>query len=362
MAAEEKTEEPTAKKRSDARKKGNIPKSRDLASAMILLAAIYLLRYLGPYVGEYMMKFLVKVYTDDVPNIIAPERKEVLPHILDWVLWMTLMIGPFMAMSFLIAYLVHYYQVGFMFTTEPLSINFNKLNPVSGLKRVFSTQNIVTLIMNLAKMAAVLGVAWFYMYTEFQNSLTMVEMGTEGTLVYTADRVLNLARNMALLLLVIGFADFSYQKWKNNKGLKMTKQEVKEEFKQMEGDPMVKQKRRQKQMEMAMKRMMGEVPQAEVVVRNPTHFAVAISYKPGMAAPVVVAKGKDKIAERIIAAAREAGVPLVENPPLARQLYKMVEVGDVIPEDLFATVAEVLASVMDAEKKRAMMSSLAGAA
>ncbi len=362
MAAEEKTEQPTAKKQRDARNKGNLAKSRDLSAAMLLLAAIYMLKYLGPIAAEYMMKFLAKVYTDDLPNLIAPERKELIPYAIDWVLWMALLIIPFLIAMAILAYAVNYYQVGFLFSTKPLEIKFDKLNPVSGFKRIFSTRNVVTLVMNLAKLAVVMSLAWSYMLIEFQNSLIMVEMETAGTFIYTVDTVLNLARNIAILLLILGFADFQYQKYKHNKDLKMTKQEVKEEYKQMEGDPKVKQKRRQKQMEMAMNRMMGEVPQAEVVVRNPTHYAVAISYKPGMAAPTVVAKGKDKVAERIIQAAREAGVPMVENPPLARQLYKMVDVGDSIPEEMFAAVAEVLATVMDTAKKQQMMESMAGAA
>jgi len=362
VAAEEKTEEPTEKKKRDARNKGNIAKSRDLSSAMLLLAAIYLLKYLGPYVAEYMLKFVAKVFTDDLPNLASPERKEIIPHAIDWMLWMALMIMPFMVAMAIVAYVASYYQVGMMFSSESLKMKFDKLNPVAGFKRMFATRNFVMLAMNIAKLTVVMGLAWSYMYVEFQNSLTMVEMETAGTFIYTVDKVLTLARNMALLLLILGFADFQYQKWKHNKELKMTKQEVKEEYKQMEGDPKIKQKRRQKAMELAMNRMMNEVPQAEVVVRNPTHYAVAISYKPGMNAPTVVAKGKDKMAERIIEAAREARIPMVENPPLARQLYKAVEVGDVIPEEMFAAVAEVLASVMDAAKKQEMMHSLAGAA
>jgi flagellar biosynthetic protein FlhB len=177
-------------------------------------------------------------------------------------------------------------------------------------------------------------------------------METEGNLVYIVDRVLNLARNLALILLALGIVDFYYQKRKHHTDLKMTKQEVKEEYKQSEGNPEIKQKIRQKQREAAIKRMMGEVPQAEVVVKNPTHFAVAISYKPGMERPVVVAKGQDKLAFKIIEVARQAGVPTWENPPLARQLYKMVEVGGAIPEELFEAVAGILAAVLDAEKKK----------
>jgi flagellar biosynthetic protein FlhB len=193
------------------------------------------------------------------------------------------------------------------------------------------------------------------MNLEFRNIFTLLDMETEGTLIYITDRVLGLARNLALILLALGLVDFYYQKRKHHESLKMSKQEVKEEFKQAEGNPEIKQKIRQKQREAAIKRMMGEVPQAEVVVRNPTHFAVAISYKPYMSLPVVVAKGKDKVALRIIEIAREAGVPLVENPPLARQLYRQVEVGEEIPQEFMKIIAEIIVSVMDAEKRKKYM-------
>ncbi len=361
-AGEEKTEEPTAKKRSDARKKGNIPKSKDMMAALQLLGAIYILRYVGPYMARYVVDFMIKMLREDMPNLAIPERKEIIPYALDWFLWLGAMVAPFLILASFVAIVTNVLQVGFLITFEQIKFDLNKLNPISGFKRMFSTRNVVMLIMNLAKLAVVMSVAWYTVLSELQNVITMVEMETAGTFLYTVDKVLLMAQRLAYILLALGAIDYYYQKWKHNKELKMTKQEVKEEFKQMEGDPMVKQKRRQKQMEAAMRRMMGEVPQAEVVVRNPTHFAVAISYKPHMAAPVVVAKGKDKVAEKIIEVAREAGVPLVENPPLARQLYKMCEIGDQIPEELFATIAEILTSVMDAEKKRKMMQAMNPAA
>ncbi|MCD8141115.1 MAG: flagellar biosynthesis protein FlhB [Planctomycetaceae bacterium] len=357
MAAggEEKTEEPTAKKLSDARKKGNIPKSKDLAAAMLFLAGLTLLKYIGPWMAWHMKVFFEKMISVDMPLLEIPDGKEVIPFAVNWFMWLAILVGPFLFLLAVGAYLVHYYQVRWIVSTEMLKFDPNKLNPIAGFKRMFAMRNLVMLVMNMAKLAVIMSVAWWTISTEVQNVMMMVEMETMGMFVYSVERVLRLAQILAILLMVLGFADFYYQKWKHNKDLKMTKQEVKEEFKQMEGDPMVKQKRRQKQMEMAQQRMMAEVPQAEVVVRNPTHFAVAISYKPGMPAPLVVAKGKDKVAEQIIALAREHRVPLVENPPLARELYKRVEIGDHIPEELFAAVAEILTSVMNAETKQRML-------
>lgn len=359
----EKTEQPTAKKRSDARKKGNLPKSRDLSAAAGLIAAILLLRLIGPFMARTMDTFVNKILERDFPTLLMPYRKEIIPYALDWMIWLALLILPFLALLFVATYAVNLLQVGFLFTVEPLKLDFKKLNPVSGLKRIFALRNLMLLVMNLAKLVVIMSVAWSTIISELGNVIVMVEMETAGAFIYATNSILNLALKLAVILLVLGIIDFWYQKHVHTKKLKMTKQEVKEEFKQMEGDPKVKQKRRQLQMQQAMQRMMKEVPQAEVVVRNPTHFAVAISYKPGMAAPVVVAKGKDKMAEKIIGEAKKAGVPLVENPPLARELHRRVEIGDMIPEELFATVAEILTSVMDAEKKRRMMQSLnAGAA
>ncbi len=361
MAAggEEKTEEPTEKKKRDARKKGNIPKSRDLSAASFLLVAILSLKYIGPWASHHMKIFFIKMLEDQFGVLEIPEGKEIIPYLLDWCLWLVMLSAPFLVIMFITAYVVNLFQVGFLITGEPLKLDFNKLNPVSGLKRMFALRNLVMLVMNVAKLCAVMGVAWWTVYGEVQNVLTMVEMETAGMFLYATEHVLALAQKLAILLAVLGYADWRWQKYKNNKDLKMTKQEIKEEYKQMEGDPTVKQKRRQKQMELAQQRMMQEVPQAEVVVRNPTHFAVAIKYKPDMKAPVVVAKGKDKMALQIIDIAREAKVPCVENPPLARELYKKVEIGDEVPPELYEAVAEILAFVFKTGNKMGMAGYLA---
>ncbi len=358
--ADEKTEEPTDKKKRDARKKGNIPKSKDFSAAAFLLVAITALKYLGPWMAHYTGIFFTKVLEDQFGVLEIPEGKEIIPHLIDWFLWLAMLAAPFLAIVFFTAYVVDLFQVGFLFTTETLKLDFQKLNPVAGLKRMFALRNLVMLAMNIAKLLAVFGVAWWTVAGEVQNVLSMVEMETAGMFIYATEHVLSLAQRLAILLFALGYADWRWQKYKHNKDLKMTKQEIKEEYKQMEGDPTVKQKRRQKQMELAQRRMMQEVPQAEVVVRNPTHFAVAIRYKPDMEAPVVVAKGKDHMALQIIEIAREAKVPCVENPPLARELYKKVEVGDKVPPELYEAVAELLAFVYTTnEKMRAAASYIA---
>lgn len=352
--AGEKTEEPTAKKLRDARERGNVPKSKDLSAAIEMIGAILILKYCGWFMAEYAYDFTLRVLTIDLPTLEVPHGKEILPYFFDWMLWLAIISMPFMLLICAASAIANLIQIGFMFTTEPLKLNLNKLNPISGFKRMFSIKNIVMLIMNLAKLGILMPIAWLTILDELETVMVMIEMEAPGTFLYMTRAVLDLALKLACILFVLGVADFWYQRKKYIEELKMTKQEVKEEYKQMEGDPKVKQKRRQIQMQQAMQRMMGEVPQAEVVVRNPTHFAVAISYKPGMEAPTVVAKGKDKIAEKIIALARESGVPTYEDPPLARELYKSVEVGDPIPVHLYQVMAKIIESVMSAEKREAM--------
>ncbi len=348
---EDKTEDATEHKKRETRREGNVPQSKDLSSAMLFLAGLLILKYVGPWMARNMMIFFEKMILIDMGTLDIPEKKEIVPLALDWLLWLGLLAGPFLLMLAVAAYLVHYYQVGFLITTKPLRINLNKLNPINGIKRLFSVKNLVMLAMNSAKLSVVMYVAWIAVSAEVQKVLGMVEMEVAGMFIHTTDTVLNLAIDLSILLAVLGYIDFKYQKHNHAESIKMSKQEIKDEFKQQDGDPKIKQKRRQKQMELAQQRMMQEVPQAEVVVRNPTHFAVALSFKPEMEAPVVVAKGKDKIALRIIDIAREHRVPLVENPPLARELYKKVEVGEAIPPEFFEVVAQLIASVMTQEKR-----------
>ena len=346
----EKTEQPTAKKLRDARERGNVAKSKDLSAAIELIGAILLLRYGGWFMAEYALNFALRVLSFDMPNLEIPFGKEIIPYAIDWFLRIAIILAPFLAMVALVAMIANLLQIGFLFTTEPLKLNFNKLNPVAGLKRLFSLRNVVMLVMNIAKLCIIVPIAWLTIRAELENVMMMVEMEAPGTFIYVTRTVLDLALKLAIILFILGVADYMYQKYKYTNELKMTKQEVKEEYKQMEGDPRIKQKRRQIQMQQAMQRMMSEVPQAEVVVRNPTHFAVAISCKPDMEFPVVVAKGKDKVAEKIINIALEAGVPTYENPPLARELFRNVDVGQAIPSHLYEVVAKIFAEVFTPEK------------
>ncbi|MDR3210303.1 MAG: flagellar biosynthesis protein FlhB, partial [Planctomycetota bacterium] len=357
---EEKTEEATAKKRQDARLEGNVAKSRDLTAAVELIGAIVILKLFGWLMAEYSLDFTVRILSMDFPTLEIPDGKEIVAYATNWCFWLVILVLPFLLLTCVVAIGINLYQIGLLFTTKPLKLNFNKLNPVSGMKKLFSVSNLVMLALNSAKLCVIMPIAWYTIIAELQSVMVIVEMEAAGTFIYMTRAILDLALKLACILFILGYADYLYQKYKYNKGLKMTKQEVKEEFKQMEGDPKVKQKRRQIQMQQAMQRMMSEVPQAEVVVRNPTHYAVAISYKPHMVAPVVVAKGMNLVALKIIDAAREAGIPLHEDPPLARELYRTVEIGEEIPAHLYEAIAKILELVMTAEKRAAAIKATMG--
>ena len=216
-----------------------------MTAALELLAAIYVLRYLGPAMGDYVAGFMKKMLEHDMPKLAIPAGKEILPHVMDWGGQMFLILLPFLILACVAAYVANYVQVGFLVSFEQVKLNLGKLNPISGLKRVFSARNLVMLAMNLAKLAVVLSVAWWVMTLEFRNVFSLLEMETRGTLVYITDRTLGLARNLSLILLALGMGDYYYQRHTHNKDLKMPKQEVKAEFKQSEGTPEVTSQIRQ---------------------------------------------------------------------------------------------------------------------
>ena len=237
-------------------------------------------------------------------------------------------------------------QVGWHPTGKPLQPKFNKLNPLSGMKKIFSKNSLVELIKSILKISLVLYVAWDYLRKHSEGLFLLYDMGLKSGIAAAGNLVINLGIRIAITYLIIAFADYAYQRWKHNDDLKMTKQEVKDEYKQQEGDPQIKGKIRQKMREVSQRRMMQNLPKADVVITNPTHYAVAIQYDADhYDAPMVIAKGADYLAQKIKETARENNIEIVENKPLARMLYANVEVGELIPPELYQAVAEVLAFV-----------------
>ena len=261
---------------------------------------------------------------------------------------------PFLLGGFLIAFFSNGLQFKFQISTEPLKPSFDKFNPIQGFKRMFNTQALFRLLLSIAKIALIGAIAYSYLSGRLKDIFLLYEMPLNQGISLVLDMVVDLGLRISLVYLVIGFADFFFQRWKFNQNLKMTKQEVKDEYKDQEGDPEIKSRQKQKMREASQRRMMKNVPQADVVITNPTHIAVAIKYDTDVApAPILVAKGEEYLAQRIREAAKEAGVPIVENKPLARAIYTTVDLDQEIPAELYQAVAEILAMVYSQQGRTA---------
>ena len=338
----EKTEEPTAKKKSDARNKGQVAKSQELNAAFVLFIGFWAMKILGAYIYSEIAEYTAYIFGNLNTTV---DTETVLRIFLGIVMILLKTAFPIMVAIMLIGLAINLVQVGWNFTTEPLGFDLDKLNPINGFGRLFSKRSLVELIKSLFKILII----GLFLYENLKDELLhmpkLIYLDLSASMTQIADIIFMMAFKICAIFFALAILDYMYQKWDHNEQLKMTKQEVKEEFKQMEGDPQIKGKIRQKQREMAMSRMMREVPKADVIVTNPTHFAVALRYAEGMRAPEVIAKGQDLVALKIKDVAREAGVVIVENKPLARALFASVEIGETVPPELYKAVAEVLAYV-----------------
>lgn len=349
MADEEKTEEPTSKKIEDARKKGNVPKSQETSSFITLLLGLAILfttlsysydkirsiyRYYQSLIGMEMTK-------NSILNMFLVSSKETL-----------LLILP-LAVSIAIAgVLAGVIQFGFLFTTHSITPDLKKLDPIKGLKNLLSLKKLIETIKTVLKVAAVFGVAFYFLLAFTEELPYTVFLNIPNQLSWLLEKMLILTAVMLALFLVLSLIDLLIVRYQYFKDLRMSKQEVKDEYKQMEGDPQVKSRIKRVQMEMSRKRMMQEVPDADVIITNPTHYAVAIRYdRLKDRAPVVLAKGTDMLALKIKEIGRNHQIQIVENPPLARELYKACDLKQMIPENLYKAVAEILAFVYNSNKK-----------
>lgn len=346
----EKTEEPTERKKQESRKKGQVAKSAELSSVFIILAAFIALKTAGPLIYGKLtgyMRFVLGGLNGRGDFTIQSA------HIVFMEAGMSFFeaILPVMISVLLVAVSVSLLQVGLSFNPDTIMPQFSRINPMSGFGRIFSKRSLVELVKSLLKITIIGYFIYRFIRKETLRipSLMMAEIPDSFALL--AGIIYDLAIQIAMVILVLAILDYGYQWWEHMQNLKMSKQEIKQEMKQTEGNPQVKGKIREKQRAMAMRRMMSEVPKADVVVTNPTHFAVAIKYESGMEAPTVVAKGTDFIAQRIREIARENDVVVVENKPLAQALFKNTEIGDIIPPDLYKAVAEILAYVYRLKRK-----------
>ena len=344
MASDNKTEPATPRRRAEARKRGQVARSTELTSVAVLFASLLVL---NARAGETLTQYCAVAREAFLQTGGLHEQPEALLALTgDLVVSSLMALAPLVAAATIAGVSVNVMQVGPMFSLEVLKPDINKLNPISGIKRLCSGQ----ILVELAKAAAKAGVMGFIAYQVVRERYWVVvglqSATAEGTLAGLGSMMLEIAQKCGLALLVMAVADFAYQRRSHEARLKMSRDEIKEEVRQGEGDPHVKGKIRQLQRRFASRRMMQAVPNADVVVTNPTHYAVAIEYKPPlMQAPVVTAKGQLLLAAEIKRVASEHGVPVVENPPLARALYRSVEVGSAIPPALYQAVAEVLAFI-----------------
>lgn len=352
----EKTEEPTSKKLNDARRKGQVAKSREVANGFELLLLFIVLKLWTGYLGESFIGVFRNIYTQ-IPEYIKLYDGYV-PETTFYNLFVSSayrlisMIAPVLLLGFLVAFLCDLVQVKWKPTTEPLRPKFNKLNPLSGFKRFFSVNSLVELIKSIAKIVLIGYVVYSYLKKNAPSIYLLYGLSLNQAILQIGNLVISLGLRIALFYMLIAAADLIYQKVKFKKDMKMTKQEVKDEYKDQEGDPQIKGKQRQRMQEASRRRMMQKLPEADVVITNPTHYAVAIKYDPELYdAPYVVAKGTDYLAQKIKETAKEHHIEIVENKPLARMLYANVDIGSVVPPELYQAVAEVLAFVYHLQGK-----------
>lgn len=347
----EKTEDATPKKKSDSKKKGQVAKSKELSSTITLLTSTLLLITLGAYMLDNL-KAVVTLFLNNYLNLTVTENT-FNTLLLVSIIKFALLILPIMVPIMIMGILASLMQSGFIFTNEPLKPDFKKLSIISGFKKIFSMRSVVDLLKNLAIITTIAYVAYDYIKSNYLDIMNYGSLRIDAILGVFGKLVIDIFFKIAIIMLIISIIDFAYQKYKHNKELKMSVQEIKEEYKQQEGDPQIKSKIRQKQREMAAGRMMQQVPDATVVITNPTHIAIAIKYEQGgEGAPIVVAIGADNVAIKIKQLASENDVPIIENKPLARLIYSELELGSEIPADMYQAVAEILALVYKLNKRK----------
>lgn len=347
----EKTLPASGAKRQRAREQGNIAKSQDLSAAIALFGALFALMMLGPTTMEWLREAMRHFIGDAA--VLIPNENTTFSLLLDVAFWLGVSAGPFMAIMLALGMVGNFLQVGFIFTTQPLSPDLNRINPITGFGKFFSLRALIELVKSLLKLTIVGWVVWIFLRDKQQDFLALMGIFPGALPAGVGSIIYGVWWRIALAMLVLGIADFGYQFWQHERDLMMTAEEAKQESKEMEGDPQIKRRIRQLQRQMSTQRMMKEVPKADVIITNPTTYAVALRYDMNsMVAPTVVAKGMRLVAERIRNVAIENGVPIVQRPELARTLYRTLEPGEAISEDLFRAVAEVLAFVYRVDRRQ----------
>ena len=342
---QERTEKATAKRRQKARQKGQVAQSREIPSVLILMTALGFFYFGGSWMFWNLSGFVGGVY-QDLDTLRLNTVSDLNAFSVDIFANLFSILSPFFVAILIVGMVGNITQVGFEFHGEPLKPKLTKLNPIAGFKRFVSLRSLVELIKSIMKLLIIGGISYGLIKAEIPRFPPLMQQGVGEILLFIAQVSFKILFFVCLALIILAVLDYIYQRWQFEQTIKMTKQEVKDERKQTEGDPKVKSRIRKAQIEMAARRMMEAVPEADVVITNPVHLAVALKFEASeMAAPTVVAKGAGYIAERIKEIANEHQVPIIEDKPLAQTLFKMVEIGEFIPVELYRAVAEILAYV-----------------
>lgn len=351
LFSQEKTEEATPKKKQESREKGQVARSMELPAAFILFFSFLFFIVFGGFMKERFMALISGIFENHL--LMDLTEGNIRPFFIDIFFQSLIILGPLLIMAVVIGVLGNVMQFGFLVTTEPLKMKLSNLSPIQGFKRIFSMRSVVEFVKSIIKITIIGFVVYSTLMGEIDKILTLGRVPLEEIFSYVADITISLGLKIGGLLIIIAIIDYMYQRYDYNKNLRMSKQDIKDEYKKTEGDPFIKGKIKEKQRRMAMMRMMQEIPKADVIITNPTHYAVAIKYDDKqMEAPTVIAKGTDYVALKIKEKGKEHGITVMENKPLARALYAQVDIGKSIPADLFQAVAEVLAFVYKAKGKK----------
>lgn len=351
MAKPEQTEKATPKRREEARKRGQVPRSADLPGAVIFLACVFVIH-------AFLRMTIDGLHAAASTTIsrIAEHHDPTIHSV--WLLFAQsfggfgMLLGVLFAVAMVVGILANVLQFGVLFTVKPITPSFTKLNPLTGFQRMFSKQILVNLGKQLLKLAAVAVIVYSTIVANLGVLAQLGQSSPTAIVDMTAEIIYAIAWKFGLMLVIVGLLDYAYERWQFEESIKMTKTEVKDEYRQAEGNPEAKSALKRRQREFARRRMMAAVPRATVVVTNPTHFAVALEWDDmKMEAPVVVAKGADLVAKRIRDLAKEHNVPIMENPPLARSIYASVDLDQSIPPNMYAAVAQVIAFVYKLKRK-----------
>lgn len=348
--AGEKTEKATPKKRQDERKKGKVAKSQDVNTAILLLLALMVLAIFGSSMKDRMASLFSHTFTEYIHWDLTEQTAQQI--MIEALIEFAKILAPVMVIAIIAGFAANLLQIGFLFTTEPLKFDLKKIDPIQGAKRIFSIRAIVELLKSFLKITFI-GVITFAVIWIYKDDMVMLAFkNVESALGFFGKVTMVMGFSAIIALLFLAVLDYMYQRFDFEKNMRMSKQDIKDEYKNIEGDPLIKSKIKERQRQMSMRRMMSEIPSADVIITNPTHYSIAIKYDEEKAsAPYVIGKGVDHIALKIREIAKAHDVAIVENRPLARSLYDLVEINEEIPEEFYQAVAEVLAYVYRLENK-----------